>query len=84
MNITVKQDLQLFETARHLGHHKNDEETLHYALQHYIDYLKQPQKPNNLWDIIQELRSSPDFEAIENVDEIFNNRSKETGREINL
>ena len=84
MNITAKQDLQLFEIARHLGNHKNNEETLHYAMQYYINYLRQPKKPNDLWDIIQELRNSPDFDGIENVDEIFNCRSKETGREINL
>ena len=84
MNINAQQDLQLFETARHLGHHQNNEETLHYALQYYVEHLKQPKKPNNLWDIIQELRNSPDFDGIENIDELFNNRSKEIGREINL
>ena len=83
MNITAQQDLKLFETARHLGHHKSNEETLHYALQYYIDYLQQPKKTKDLWDIIEELRT-PDFDGIENVDELFNCRSKETGREISL
>ena len=42
------------------------------------------QKQRTFWDVIQDLRNAPDFVPIENVDEIFEVRSKEIGREIEL
>ena len=83
MNTLLEENQKLCETASYLGHHASQEETIHTALQWYIDYLKS-QKKRTLWDAIQELRNSPDFIPIDDADEIFNVRSKETGREINL
>ncbi len=83
MKTLLEENQKLCETASYLGHHATQEETIHTALQWYIDYLKS-QKQRTLWDAIQELRSSPDFVAIDDVEEIFNVRSKEIGREINL
>jgi hypothetical protein len=83
MNALLEENQILCETARTLGHHTNSEETIHSALQWYIDYLKTKQQ-RTLWEVIQDFRNSPDFVGIENADEIFNVRSKETGREINL
>jgi hypothetical protein len=83
MNALLEENQILCETARTLGQHTTEAETIHSALQWYIDYLKN-QKQRTLWDVIQDLRNSPDFIAIDNSDEIFNVRSKETGREINL
>jgi len=83
MNTLIEENKILCETARTLGHHKTEEETVYIALQWYINYLK-IQKQRTLWDVIQDFRNSPDFVGIEDTNELFNIRSKETGREINL